>query len=104
MVEEVRQEAHFDLATAALIAGLTNVVTIRLDNVNMTYKRLGIDQHNHGIGHNEGTKSHSENRDIIQQHHSELLATMANKLRAVPEDDGNMLDKNMIMVLHRAKP
>jgi hypothetical protein len=99
MVEEVRQEAHFDLATAALIAGLTNVVTIRLDNVDMTYKRLGIDQHNHGIGHDEGTKSQSEYRDIIQQHHSELLATMANKLRAVPEGDGNMLDNTMIIFL-----
>lgn len=99
MVEEVRQEAHFDLATAALIAGLTNVVTIRLDNVDMTYKRLGIDQHNHGIGHNEGTKSQSQYRDIIQQHHSELLATMATKLRAVPEGDGNMLDNTMIIFL-----
>ncbi|MFZ4083846.1 MAG: DUF1552 domain-containing protein [Pirellula sp.] len=99
MVEEVRQEAHFDLATAALIAGLTNVVTIRLDNVDMTYKRLGIDQHNHGIGHNEGTKSQSEYREIIQQHHSELLATMANKLRSIPEGDGNMLDNTMIIFL-----
>ena len=98
-VEEVRQEAQFDLATAALIAGLTNVVTIRLDNVDMTYKRLGIDQHNHGIGHNEGTKTQSEYRDIIQQHHSELLATMANKLRAVPEGDGDMLDNTMIIFL-----
>lgn len=99
MVEEVRQEAQFDLATAALIAGLTNVVTIRLDNVDMTYKRLGIDQHNHGIGHNEGTKTQSEYRDIIQQHHSELLATMAGKLRAVPEGDGDMLDNTMIIFL-----
>ncbi len=98
-VEEVRQEAQFDLATAALIAGLTNVVTIRLDNVDMTYKRLGIDQHNHGIGHNEGTKTQSEYRDIIQQHHSELLATMANKLRAVPEGNGDMLDNTMIIFL-----
>jgi hypothetical protein len=98
-VEEVRQEAQFDLATAALIAGLTNVVTIRLDNVDMTYKRLGIDQHNHGIGHNEGTKPQSEYRDIIQQHHSELLATMAKKLRAVPEGDGDMLDNTMIIFL-----
>jgi hypothetical protein len=54
------------LATAALIAGLTNVVTIRLDNVDMTYKKLGIDEHNHGIGHNEGTKSQAEYREIIR--------------------------------------
>lgn len=98
-VEEVRQEAQFDLATASLIAGLTNVVTIRLDNVDMTYKRLGIDKHNHGIGHNEGTKSQSEYRDIIREHHSELLATMAKKLKAVPEGDGDMLDNTMIIFL-----
>lgn len=97
--EEIRQEAHFDLATAALIAGLTNVVTIRLDNVSMTYKQLGIDKHNHGIGHNEGTKSQSEYRDIIRKHHTELLATMAGKLKAVPEGDGNMLDRTMIVFL-----
>jgi len=98
-VEEVRQEAQFDLATAALIAGLTNVVTIRLDNVDMTYRRLGIDKDNHGIGHNEGTKSQAEYRDIIFQHHAELLATMAGKLKAVPEGDGNMLDNTMVIFL-----
>ncbi|MFT5291747.1 MAG: hypothetical protein ACI8QC_002601 [Planctomycetota bacterium] len=97
--EEIRQEAHFDLAAAALIAGLTNVVTIRLDNVNMTYKGLGIDKHNHGIGHNEGSKTQEEYRDIIRKHHTELLATMAGKLKAVPEGDGNMLDRTMIIFL-----
>ena len=99
MVEEVRQEAQFDLASASLIAGLTNVVTLRLDNVNMTYNRLGIDKHNHGIGHNEGSKSQTEYRDIIRKHHSELLAGMAGKLRAVPEGNGNMLDNTMIIFL-----
>lgn len=97
--EEIRQEAHFDLATAALIAGLTNVVTIRLDNINTTYKQLGIDKHNHGIGHNEGTKTQAEYRDIIRKHHTELLATMATKLKAVPEGDGNLLDRTMIVFL-----
>jgi hypothetical protein len=98
-VEEVRQEAQFDLASCALIAGLTNVVTIRLDNVSMTYKKLGLDKHNHGIGHNEGTKTQTEYRDIIRKHHSELLATMAQKLKAVPEGDGNMLDNTTIVFL-----
>ncbi len=97
--EELRQEAHFDLAAAALIAGLTNVVTIRLDNINTTYKQLGIDKHNHGIGHDEGTKSQAEYRDIIRKHHSGLLASLAGKLKAVPEGDGNLLDRTMIVFL-----
>ncbi len=97
--EELRQEAHFDLAAAALIAGLTNVVTIRLDNINTTYTQLGIDKHNHGIGHNEGTKTQTEYRDIIRAHHTALLATLAGKLKAVPEGDGTLLDRTMIVFL-----
>lgn len=97
--EELRQEAHFDLAAAALIAGLTNVVTIRLDNINTTYKQLGIDKHNHGIGHDEGTRPQAEYRDIIRKHHSGLLANLAGKLRAVPEGDGSLLDRTMIVFL-----
>ena len=96
-VEEVRQEAHFDLATAALIAGLTNCVTIRLDNLSTVYSELGLAKHNHGIGHNESSRSQEECRDIIREHHSTLLADMAGKLRAVPEGNGNMLDNTMII-------
>ena len=96
-VEEVRQEAHFDLATAALIAGLTNCVTIRLDNLSTVYSELGLAKHNHGIGHNESSRSQEECRDIIRRHHSTLLADMAGKLRAVPEGNGNMLDNTMIV-------
>ncbi len=97
--EELRQEAHFDLAAAALIAGLTNVVTIRLDNINTTYTQLGIDKHNHGIGHDEGTRPQAEYRNVIREHHTGLLATLAGKLKAVPEGDGNLLDRTMIVFL-----
>ncbi|MBL6705209.1 MAG: DUF1552 domain-containing protein [Planctomycetaceae bacterium] len=96
-VEEVRQEAHFDLASAALIAGLTNCVTIRLDNLSTVYSELGLSKHNHGIGHNESSRSQEECRNIIRRHHSTLLASMAGKLKAVPEGDGNMLDNTTIV-------
>lgn len=96
-VEEVRQEAHFDLASAALIAGLTNCVTIRLDNLSTVYNELGLSKHNHGIGHNESSRSQEECRDIIRTHHCSLLAQMARKLKAVPEGDGTMLDNTMII-------
>jgi len=96
-VEEVRQEAHFDLASAALIAGLTNCVTIRLDNLSTVYSGLGLSKHNHGIGHDESTRTQEECRDIIRKHHCSLLATMAAKLKAVPEGDGTMLDNTMII-------
>lgn len=96
-VEEVRQEAHFDIAAAALIAGLTNCITLRLDNLSTLYKELGLAKPNHGIGHNESSRTQEECRDLIRQHHSSLLANLARKLKAVPEGDGNMLDNTMII-------
>lgn len=101
LLEESRQEAHCDLAAAALIAGLTNCVTIRLDNANTVYKSLGLTRNVHGIGHDEGSdgKNQSECRNIIRKHHMDLIASMAKKLKAVPEGNGNMLDNTMIIYL-----
>jgi hypothetical protein len=100
-IEEVRQEAHCDLAAAALIAGLTNCVTIRLDNANTVYKALGLARNIHGIGHDEGDngRDQAQCREIIQKHHMELMASIARKLKAVPEGNGNMLDNTMIIYL-----
>ncbi len=100
--EEVRQEAHCDLATAALIAGLTNCVTIRLDNANTIYSGLGLSSKNvHNLGHDESPdgKTQAQCRDLIRNHHSELMAAMAKKLMAVPEGGGSMLDNTMIIYL-----
>lgn len=96
-VEEVRQEAHFDLTAAALIAGLTNCVTLRLDSLATLYSGLGLAKPNHAIGHNESQRTQEECRDIIRLHHSKLLANLARKLSEVPEGNGTMLDHTMII-------
>lgn len=101
-IEEVRQEAHFDLASAALITGLTNCVTIRLDNLSTVYSKLDLTKPNHAIGHNESSRTQQECRDLIRKHHTSLLANMAGKLKAVPEGNGNMLDNTTIIFLSDA--
>lgn len=97
-----RQQAHFDLLAAALISGITNVVTMRLDTISTTYDDLGLSERNvHGIGHREtcNGKSPEEARDIIRTHHAKLLADLARKLKAVPEGDGTMLDNTTIIYM-----
>ena len=99
---EVRQAAHLDLTAAALISGITNVVTMRLDNISTTYGGIGLSDKNvHGIGHGETSngKTPEQARDIIRLHHMELLADLAGKLKAVPEGDGTMLDNTTIIYL-----
>lgn len=102
---EHRQDAHFDLIAAALISGITNVVTMKIDNSATYYRGLGITEKSvHGIGHNESSngKTGFECRDVIRQHHFEIIAHLANKLKAVPEGDGNMLDNTMIVYISPA--
>ena len=101
-VAEVRQEAHSDLIAAALIAGLTNTVTFRLDNISTYYNTLGLRSKSvHGIGHKEVADGieEPEARKRIRTWHFELLANIAKKLKAVPEGNGTMLDNTMIVYM-----
>ncbi len=92
-------EAHFDMASAALISGITNVVTIHTDDLNSSYQGLGITPKVHSVGHgaSSGKLSSQECRDIIRKFHFDLIAGMATKLKTIPEADGSMLDNTIIV-------
>lgn len=109
-VETHRLEAHFDLAAAALIAGLTNVVTFDADDLDGHYSGLGLGEKTiHGIGHlsddyKEGRDSNFTDgtdgvgaRNIVRKYHMDLLAGLAKKLDAIPEGNGTMLDNTLIV-------
>ncbi|MDB4571398.1 DUF1552 domain-containing protein [Akkermansiaceae bacterium] len=116
-IETHRLEAHFDLAASSLITGLTNVVTIRADQLEVRYQ--GFDHARmkeisvHEIGHTadiEGTEDRFESnweegremRSKIRTFQMELIAGLAGKLKAVPEGDGTMLDNTVIVFLSDA--
>ncbi len=92
-------EAHFDMAAAALISGLTNVVTVHADGLDTVYSGIGIGNNVHAIGHGAGyaTFSAQDCRNAIRTFHIELIAALAAKLKAVPEGDGTMLDNTIIV-------
>ena len=92
-------EAHFDMASAALISGLTNVITVHADGLDSVYSGIGIGNNVHAIGHGAGyaTFSAQDCRNAIRTFHIDLVATMAAKLKAVPEGDGTMLDNTIIV-------
>ena len=92
-------EAHFDMASAALISGLTNVVTVHADGLDSVYSGIGIGNNVHAIGHGAGyaTLSAQDCRNAIRTFHIELIASMAAKLQAIPEGNGTMLDNTIIV-------
>jgi hypothetical protein len=107
-VETDRLDAHFDIAAAALVGGLTNVVTIASGAGNpyfgMKFTGLGIDFGKHGIGHGGSYKGMTW--DVmavkIRRFHFELIARLMKKLESVPEGDGTMLDHTTILYLSDA--
>jgi len=106
--ETDRLEAHVEIGGAALIAGLTNTLVIGSGNgdryFEVTYRGLGMGVNMHTIGHGGGEngKTGDELAGIIRRFHLGMMVRLADKLKAVPEGNGTMLDNTCIVFLSDA--
>jgi hypothetical protein len=104
-VETDRLDAQFDLGAAALICGLTNVLTLSsaagVRDFDITFKGLGLNIDKHSIGHGGSYqgKTWADLYAIIRRYHFDLIAGLMKKLQKVPEGDGTMLDNTVIVYL-----
>ena len=101
-VPSERIASHFEVAAAALITGMTNVVSLHLDSLGVTYKELGIEKYVHALGHNDPGLSGNgwdgvRCRKEIEKSHFQHIAKMAKTLEGIPEGNGNMLDNTLIV-------
>ncbi|MEC7356981.1 MAG: hypothetical protein VYC09_00940, partial [Verrucomicrobiota bacterium] len=96
-----RVSVFFDLASAALITGLTNTISIRADWLSVKYATFGFKNTSvHDIGHQKTTDNgmnREQAREVIRKFQIDQIAKLAAKLKAVPEGDGTMLDNTMII-------
>lgn len=95
-----KQAAFTDVIAAALITGLTNVVTYTIDDLStpittLPENRSKIDLHR--LGHNVG--SDQELRDAVKKHHMTQVSRLVTKLKQTPEGDGTMLDNTTIIYM-----
>lgn len=102
MLPSVRMGLHFELATAALVTGLTNVITVRPDTLGIIYSDLGITQHVHALGHlGDGITANGWDgpraRKEVDKLQLGFVAKMAKHLKTIPEGNGTMLDNTMIV-------
>ena len=98
-----RMEAQFELGGATLVAGLTNVVTLRPDTLGTLYQDLGFQTLGlHAIGHGaelpSGLNSY-QMRKKVDAYHMGLVAKMAQTFERIPEGNGTMLDNTLIVYL-----
>lgn len=104
-VETDRLDAQFDLGAAALVAGLTNVLTISsgagIRDFDICFTGLGLKKGKHNIGHggSENGMDWFELSNMIRRFHFEQIAKLAKKLDAIKEGDGTMLDNTVIVYL-----
>jgi len=104
-VETDKLDAQFDIGAAALICGLTNVLTLSSAagsmDFDITFKGLGLNVDKHTIGH--GGSYQGKTWDVlsstIRRYHFDLIARLMKKLEKVPEGNGTMLDNTVIVYL-----
>jgi hypothetical protein len=98
-----KQKAMTDILVAALVTGLTNVVTYTIDELSTPVRGLPGNEGDqisiHELGHNGGYSGIPADkiREKIRIGHMEQVATIVNKLKAVPEGNGTMFDNTMIL-------
>lgn len=99
-----RLQAQFEIATAALLGGLTNCVTIASGGGHQNYLAfpdLGIPIDGHGVGHGQTVDGLTTDELFIKtrKFHCGLIARMAAKLASIREGDGTLLDHTLIVYL-----
>jgi hypothetical protein len=93
-----RTEAFQDLALATFACGLTDVITLRMDTLfNETVGAPPGDLHN-DFAHN--TETNPDAYEVMATYHTwhaQRLARLLDRLDAVPEGDGTMLDHTLVV-------
>jgi hypothetical protein len=93
-----KQGAFTDVLLAALISGLTNVVTYTIDDLGTPITTLPGNKGQvdlHRLGHSMDL----ELRDLVKASHMAQVAKMVTKLKSVPEGKGTMFDNTTIIYL-----
>jgi hypothetical protein len=98
-----KQKAMTDILTAALITGLTNVVTYTIDELSTPIKGIQGNEGDHisihELGHNGGYSGVPADkiREKIRIGHMEQVNAIVEKLKATPEGNGTMFDNTVVM-------
>jgi len=98
-----KQEAMTEILIAALVTGLTNVVTYTIDELSTPIKGLPGNEGDHisihELGHNGGYSGipAEKIREKIRVGHMQQVARIVERLKATPEGKGSMFDNTVVM-------
>jgi hypothetical protein len=88
----------YDLAAVAYQTDLTRVFTFMMarDLSTKTYPQLGVTAGHHDVSHHGGNPDQIRDHAKINTFHLQLFANFIDKLRAMPDGDGSVLDHSLL--------
>ena len=89
----------FDMMTLAFQTDSTRVISFMFANAgsNRSYRNLGISDGHHNISHHGGAYGKQKQIAKINKYHASLLGHLLDRLSAIKEGDGSLLDNCMVM-------
>lgn len=84
----------FDLMAVAFQTDVTRIATLMLgrEGSNRTYREIEVPDPHHGISHHRGDEEKVAKLVQINQYHTQLFAGLIDRLAAIQEGDGTLLD------------
>ncbi len=88
-----------DLVALSFQADITRVFTFMLgrEQTNRPYDELGVGEAHHPLSHHQNDPEKLRNLHKINLYHVMMLARLAEKLKATPDGDGNLLDHSLLL-------
>lgn len=96
-----KQEAFTEVLLAALVSGLTNVVTYTIDDLGTPISTLPGNKAKtslHAVGH-QSPAGHHPVRELVLSSHMKQVERIVEKLKSVPEGKGTMFDNTTIIYM-----
>ena len=96
---EEHAKLMFDLLALAYQADITRVFTMMMgrEGSTRTYPQIGVPEQHHPMSHHRQLPAFKEKKLKIDTYHVTLLGYLLEKLSAMPDGDGSVLDHAMIM-------
>ncbi len=89
----------FDMIALSYQANLTRVATFMMaaEVSNMTYNFIGVPDAFHPVSHHQNDPTKKDKLVKIQRYHTGKFAQFLDKLAAMPDGDGSMLDHSILL-------
>ena len=90
---------QFDLMALALQGELTRVVSFMLarELSTLSYPQIGVADGHHPVSHNNNIPEQVAKKIKVDIYHLDLFAQFLDKLKAIPDGDGSLLDHSLFL-------